>query len=54
MDVHAIRRKREEITEDGKKRRNKEDNIKAFGEAGLGEPPRDRMERIACIVFSSL
>lgn len=38
----------------GKKRRNKEDNIKAFGEAGLGEPPRDRMERIACIVFSSL
>lgn len=37
-----------------KKRRNKEDNIKAFGEAGLGEPPRDRMERIACIVFSSL
>lgn len=37
-----------------KKRRNKEDNIKAFGEVGLGEPPRDRMERIACIVFSSL
>lgn len=37
-----------------KKRRNKDDNIKAFGEAGLGEPPRDRMERIACIVFSSL